>query len=308
MKKILNTILYYVVYTWMLLHALLPLRLLYILSDVLYVLVYKLVGYRKKVVRSGLASSFPEKSDKERLVIEKEFYHHFCDYFVETIKLLHISDKEMRKRMEFENVDLVKKLMGDTNSGLMFLGHYGNWEWVPSITLQFDKDKILGQIYRPLRNEAFDKLFIKIRSRFGSLGISKNDTLRAIIRLRKAKKQTLIGFMADQNPAPQNIHYWTTFLNHDTPVFTGVERIAKQTGFSVVYLDMQKIKRGYYKGTVMLISDNPAEEPEFAITEKYIRAMEKTILRNPAYWLWTHKRWKRNREEVEQALIDMHSK
>ena len=114
--------------------------------------------------------------------------------------------------------------------------------------------------------------------------------------------------MADQHPAPQNFHYWTTFLNHDTPVFTGVERIAKQTGFSVVYLDIQKVKRGHYKGTLMLITDKPKEEPEFAITEKYIRAMENTILRNPAYWLWTHKRWKRNREEVEQALADLHNK
>ena len=286
----------------MFMHALLPFSLLYILSDVLYFFVYKVAGYRLKVVKRNLAFSFPEKTDKERLAIEKEFYHHFCDYFVETIKLLHISDKEMQKRMKFENMELVKELMKDGNSSLMFLGHYCNWEWVTSINLQFrNEDKLLGEIYRPLKNKAMDDLFLKIRSRFGPLAIAKQDTLRTIVKLRKEGQQILIGFMADQTPSLPNIHYWTPFLNQDTPVFTGVERIAKQTGFSVVYLDMEKVKRGYYKGTVRLISDKPKAEPEYSITESYIRAMEKTILRNPAYWLWTHKRWKRTREAVEAA-------
>ena len=297
-----NKILYYIVYIWMYLHALLPFSILYILSDILYGLVYKLAGYRLKVVRANLRNSFPDKTEGELLLIEKRFYHHFCDYFVETLKLLHISDDEMRRRMQFENIEQVKDLMKDGNSSLMFLGHYCNWEWVPSIALNFqeeDNRTILGQIYKPLTNRAFDDLFLKIRGRFGSFGIAKNETLREIVRLRKEKKQVLIGFMADQIPSLNNIHYWTTFLNQESAVFTGVERIAKQTGFSVFYLDVEKIKRGYYKATVRLISDNPQADPEFQITETYIRAMEKTILRDPAYWLWTHKRWKRNREEVE---------
>jgi KDO2-lipid IV(A) lauroyltransferase len=272
------------------------------LSDILYFGVYIIVGYRLKVVRENLSGSFPEKSRKELRLIEREFYHHFCDYFVETIKLLHISDEEMSRRMKFENIELVNELMKDGNSVLMFLGHYCNWEWVPSINLNF-KDKenvVLAQIYKPLKNKAFDDLFLKIRSRFGSLGIPRYETLRTIIKLRRNKKQTLIGFMADQLPSINNIHYWTTFLNQDSAVFTGVERIAKQTGFAVVYLDMQKESRGYYKATIKLISSNPAEEPEFKITETYIRAMEKTILREPAYWLWTHKRWKRSRKKVQE--------
>lgn len=300
-----NKILYYILYIWMYLHALLPFRALYILSDFLYFLVYKVIRYRLKVVRINLKNSFPEKTDKELHVIEKEFYHHFCDYFVETLKLLHISDEEMQKRMVFENMDMVKDLMKDGNSALMFLGHYGNWEWVPSITMSFrnkeDQNKLLGQIYRPLKNKAVDDLFLKIRSRFGSFGIAKNETLRVIVKLRKAKQQILIGFMADQTPSFHNIHYWSTFMNQESAVFTGVERIAKQTGFAVVYLDMEKVKRGHYKGTVKLISDKPQDAPEFYITETYIREMEKTILRNPAYWLWTHKRWKMTRKEVELA-------
>lgn len=296
-----NKVLYYLIYGWMYLHALLPFSLLYILSDLLYFFVYKIVRYRLKVVRSNLSASFPELDKKELLNLEKCFYHHFCDYFVETIKLLHISDEEMQKRMFFEDLDIVKNAMKDGRSVIMYLGHYCNWEWVPSITMYFkNTDYIFGQIYKPLQNKAIDKLFLKIRSRFGSLGIPKNDTLRTIVRLKKEGKQTLIGFMADQTPAPQSIHYWTEFLNHDTPVFTGVERIAKQTDFLVIYLDMQKIKRGVYKATVKLVNENPKEEPENKITETYIRMMEKTILRDPAYWLWTHKRWKRTRQEIEE--------
>lgn len=298
-----NKILYCIVYSWMYLHALLPFRVLYILSDIFYVLVYKVIRYRLKVVRQNLKASFPEKTDQERIAIEKEFYHHFCDYFVETIKLLHISDEEMGRRMKFENMELVKDMMKDGNSVLMYLGHYCNWEWVTSITLEFkgEENRNLGEIYKPLRNKAIDDIFLKIRSRFGPLAIPKSDTLRTIVKLRREKKQIIIGFMADQTPSVMNIHYWTHFLNQYTPVFTGVERIAKQTDFGVTYLDVRKVKRGYYVGTVQLITDSPKDEPEFKITEDYVRAMEKTILRKPAYWLWTHKRWKRTREEVAEA-------
>lgn len=292
-----NTVLYYIIYTILWLHALLPLRILYILSDIFYVFVYHIAKYRLKVVRRNLKASFPTKSAEELLKIEKEFYHNFSDYVVETIKLLHITNKEMQSRMKFHNIELVKDLMKDGNSSIMYLAHYGNWEWVPSINLLFDDGTLLGQIYRPLKNKAFDRLFLKIRSRFKSVGISKNNTLRTIIGYKRDKQKTLIGFISDQTPSRANVHYWTTFLNQDTPVYTGVERIAKQTGFTVTYLDIQKVGRGKYEGTVKLITDNPKAEPEFAITEKYIREVEKTILRDPSYWLWTHKRWKHNKKD-----------
>lgn len=258
---------------------------------------YYIVSYRLKVVRKNLKASFPEKSDKELRKLERRFYHHFSDYFVETIKLLHISDKEIQERLVFKNAELIKDLMKGDNSGIMYLGHYGNWEWVTSINLLFEKDALLGQIYRPLKNKIFDDIFLKIRSRFKSVGIPKNNTLRAIINYKREGQKILIGFMSDQTPAWNNLHYWTKFLNQDTAVFTGVERIAKQTGFWVTYLDIIKVGRGKYTAEVKLITDNPSEEPEFAITEKYIREMEKTILRDPAYWLWTHKRWKYKKED-----------
>lgn len=291
-----NKIIYNIIYAILYLHALLPFRVLYILSDILYFWAYLVVGYRIKVVRNNLRTSFPEKSEKELQQIERQFYHHFADYFVETIKLLHISDKEIQERFVFNNMEIVYDLMKDGNSGIMYLGHYGNWEWVTSINLLFGEDSTLGQIYRPLENKVFDEIFLKIRSRFKSVGIPKNNTLRAMVNYKRKNEKILIGFMSDQSPSPKNIHYWTPFLNHDTAVYTGVERIAKKTGFFVTYLDIIKTGRGRYTAEVKLISADPAEEPEFAITEKYIREMEKTILRNPAYWLWTHKRWKHKKE------------
>ncbi|HCO67923.1 MAG TPA: acetyltransferase [Dysgonomonas sp.] len=294
MHKIGYNLIYFILY----IHALLPFKVLYILSDILYFWAYKVIGYRLKVVRENLQSSFPDKSKEELKIIEKEFYHNFCDYFVETIKLLHVSNEEIQRRFVFKNMDIVHNLMKEGNSGIMFLGHYGNWEWVPSINLLFNDGSLLAQIYRPLKNKVFDKIFLKIRSRFGSLGIPKNNTLRAILNFKNEGQKMLVGFMSDQTPSPGNIHYWTEFLNHETGVYTGVERIAKKTGFFVTYLDIVKEGRGKYTAYVKLITDNPKNEPEFAITEKYIREMEATILRNPAYWLWTHKRWKHKKENI----------
>ncbi|GAB6011788.1 lysophospholipid acyltransferase family protein [Viscerimonas tarda] len=292
-----NKIAYYLIYGWLFLHALLPLRLLYVLSDILYLFVYYIAGYRIKIVRKNLKNSFPEKSPKELLKLEKDFYHHFCDYFVETIKLLHISDKEMQERMIYKNIEVAEDILKTGNSCLMYLGHYGNWEWIPSITLMFDKNILLGQIYKHLSNKIFDRLFLKLRSRFGSVGISKGDTLRNIVRLRREGKQMVIGFIADQTPSRSNIHYWTMFLNQETPVFTGVERIAKLTGFGVAYLDITRVARGKYIAECKLISKDPKAEPEFFITGKYIHLFEETILRNPAYWLWSHNRWKYKKQD-----------
>ncbi len=287
-----DKILYYIIYSWMYCHAILPLPVLYVFSDILYFPLYYLIRYRRKIVRKNMENAFPDKSHKEIIQIEKGFYRNFCDYWFETVKLLHISDDEMKKRMKFKNVEMVNNKLQNGHSGLMFLGHFGNWEWVPSIALWTDPDVTLAQIYRPLRNQAFDQLFLKLRKRFGTRGIPKENTLREIVNMRKKSQKNLIGFMSDQTPSPRNIHYWSHFLNQETPFFIGVERIAKQTGFRVFYLDITRVKRGYYEADCVLLSENPSETSEFEITEKYIRLIEQTILRNPSYWLWSHNRWK----------------
>lgn len=295
-KETSENIFYFPLYFYFWLHALLPLKILYILSDILFFPMFYIVRYRRKLVYQNMKDSFPEKSEKEIRRMEKAFYHHFCDYIVETIKLLHISDKETRKRVKFHNTEALQEIVDNGGSCLMLLGHYGNWEFVPSVTLWMRKGSVIfAQIYRPLKNKWFDRFFLKLRGRYHSECIAKQDTLRSILRYKSSGRPSITGFMADQTPSPANIHHWVNFLNHDTPVFTGVEKIAHKVGFSVFYFDVEKIKRGYYSVTIREISKNPKETEEFEITNKYMEMMETTILRAPEYWLWTHNRWKHKR-------------
>lgn len=299
MKKLL---LYYPLRFYFYLHALLPFRILYILSDILFYPLYYIVRYRRQIVRKNLCSSFPEKSAVEIRTLEKRFYHAFCDYAVESVKLMHVSNEEIMRRMVFKNLELPTRLLTEGRTILLQLGHYGMWEWIPSVACNLPEslDYTLGQIYRPLKNRWFDLFYLKLRSRFGTMCISKQDTLRTILKMKVSGRPFMIGFMADQSPSPNNIHHWVSFLNQDTPVYTGVEKIAMKTGSAVLYLDMKPLRRGYYEGTFKLIAENPRETKEFEITDRYIREMEQSILRAPEYWLWTHNRWKHSpmKEEV----------
>ena len=288
-----NKIQYAFLYSWVKVHALLPMRALYVLSDILYVLIYKIAGYRVKVVRRNITASFPDKSKAEWRQLERRFYHHFADYIVETIKLAHISLDEIQQRAYLKNPELVDQLMEKGHTCfILTMGHYGNWEWFSGSTTRFEDSRIY-QIYRPLNNKAFDKLFADLRTQFGSFGIKKNDTIRDIIKLKQDKTKSVVIFLADQTPSKANLHYWTEFLHQDTAILTGPERIARKLNLPVIFLDTQKVKRGYYTVDMKLITENP----ENYITERYARLLEKMILRDPAYWLWTHKRWKHKHEQ-----------
>jgi KDO2-lipid IV(A) lauroyltransferase len=186
---------------------------------------------------------------------------------------------------------------------IMMMGHYGNWEWFSSAG-SFFRDANIYQVYRPLKNNTFDRLFLRLRSRFGARCIPKNDTLREIIRLKREDERAGVVLIADQTPSRNNLHYWTTFLNRDTPMLTGAERIARKLDIPVVFIDVRKPARGFYTVEFKLITDSPRLTPENWITEQYARLMENCILRNPAYWLWTHKRWKYNRENDEKENSD----
>lgn len=297
-------IIYYVLYSILKLFALLPLCLLYILSDILYYIVYYVIRYRRQIVRDNLSGCYPVKNKEDIIDLEKKFYHHFCDYFVETIKLFHISDKEISKRFVFKNVEILDKILKESPSAILTIGHYGNWEWVTSLNILFDPEKVvLCQVYKKIKNQAVNDIFFKLRARFHSVGIDKNVIYREIIKRRKDNQNLLIGFIADQSPSARNIHHWVHFLNKNTPVFVGVEKIAKQTGFAVAYLDIQCPKRGYYEGDIKLITTNPKELPDNYITEKYFEMLEESINRAPQYWLWSHKRWKyKDQEAVEKIL------
>ena len=290
--------LYSLLYIWVKLHALLPMRVLYVLADFLYIIIYRVLRYRLKVVRRNLAASFPKKSEQERRAIERGFYHHFADYIVETLKLAHISLEELQRRAYVQNPEVVDRLMDAGHPCcLLLMGHYGNWEWYSGSTTRF-ADAMMYQIYRPLNNKAVDKLFIWLRTKFGSRVISKYETGREVVRLQRNKVRSVVIFLADQTPSRQNLHYWTSFLNQDTAILTGAERLARKLDTPVIFLDVQMLRRGYYTLELQLLAEHPKETPENWITEEYARRMERSILRNPAGWLWTHKRWKYTRTDA----------
>lgn len=291
-------ILYYLLFFGWYLLSLLPLRLLYVLSDLLYIPCYYLIRYRRKVVRRNLRESFPEKSAAELSRIERRFYHFFCDYVVETIKLFSISKKEMMRRMTFSGIDELRQTLQkeDKKMCFVYLGHYCNWEYVASMQYWLE-EMHCGQIYHPIYNKAFNDLFLRLRGQFGGESIAMKETLRRLLKLRKGDKRVVIGFIADQSPKWESMHHWTRFLNHDTSFFIGTERIGKQLDAAICYLEVKRVRRGYYHAELKLLTTRPAELPDYELTDRYAACLEKQIEEEPAYWLWTHKRWKRTKEE-----------
>lgn len=277
--------------------ALMPWRVLYWHADAICFIAYHLIGYRKKVVRTNLAECFPEKNDQERLAIEKEFYRHFADYFVETIKLLHMSDEQMRKRMVFHNAHVIDEAFDNGQSLVLYASHYGNWEWVTSVTLWFDserhRDAVQGQVYHPLENEWFDKFFLKLRQRFNTVCISWKVILREMIKREREGRHLGIGFIADQHPLQNDENHVIDFLHHPTAILTGPEAIGRKLHCRAAFFDVRKLSRGHYECTLVPMSDDIANEPRGTITTRYARLLEHRIQEEPAYWLWTHKRWKR---------------
>lgn len=290
------------------LYASLPMSVLYLISDLLiFPVVYHIGRYRRKVVRTNLMNSFPELSPLRLKWMERRFYHHFCDNIQETVKVLAMSEKEALERMVFVNPEVLTSFAEKGQGVLVLLGHYGNWEYQPFLYLHMlaNGNQQGFSIYRPLKNVAFDELMKQIRGHFGGSNVTKNDTYRTVIRLRKNGIAGVFGLVSDQSPSSANLHYWTTFLHQDTAILIGPERMAKQTGFAVVYSDVIKLSRGHYQTEFIVLTETPSETAEFEITEQYARMMEKTILRDPAFWLWTHKRWKHKRptkvDNTEQA-------
>ncbi|MBC8592585.1 lysophospholipid acyltransferase family protein [Oscillospiraceae bacterium N12] len=291
-------LLYYLFFFFWFVASLLPLRLLYFFSDLLYYPLYYVVRYRRKVVRKNLEESFPEKPLVELRKIEREFYHYFCDYIVETIKLFSMSEKQMRQRMTFGGVDKINEIIKHKDC-VLYLGHYCNWEWVSSIPLHLGMTDnfIAGQIYHQIENKAFDKLFLWMRSRFHAVNIEMLMALRHLVRYKQQNKRFIIGFISDQSPNWNFVKMWTEFLNHKSSFFIGAESIAKATDAAVVYLDVQRVKRGYYHADFVVMTEDPKSFPDYEITVDYARRLEETIRRAPQYWLWSHNRWKRTYEK-----------
>lgn len=301
---------YYLLRGFVSLLSLLPFWVLYGLADCCFVLVYYLVRYRRKIVRKNLTTSFPEMSLKDIRRTERRFYRWLCDYVVETIKLLSISDKALMKRLEIRGVEDMEECFDRGQNCAAILGHYCNWEWLTATKRAYRRypETTVGQIYHPLYNEAFDKLFIDIRSAHGGFCIAKQDILRQLVVMRREKRHYLFGYLSDQAPRWHNIHLWLPFLNHDTPVFTGGERIMRKMDDAVFYVDMERPCRGRYIFTYRPLCAHASQEPENAITYRFFQLLEETIRREPAYYLWTHNRWKRTHEEFDRQYVIVNGK
>jgi KDO2-lipid IV(A) lauroyltransferase len=277
--------------------TLLPLRILFFFSDLIFPILYYFPGYRRKVVAINLKNSFPEKSDKELKTIEKKFYHHFCDLFIETLKLTHMSNKQQMKRMHLTNPELLDRFYEEGRDVIMVLGHYGNWEWL-NILPKYTRLRNVP-IYKPLQNKYFDRFMLNLRSKNDCDPTAMSNVIREIIRNRKINKRALYGFMTDQTPPKGEIRYWTNFLNQDTAVYLGAEKIAMKYDMVIVFINIQKIKRGYYDFTAELLFEKTAGIHEQVITEAHVKRLGEIIREKPEFWLWSHRRWKHKREHID---------
>jgi len=267
----------------------LPFAVLYLISDFLFVILYYLVKYRRIVVYDNLKNSFPNKSETELKVIEKEFFSYLADLIIETVKLITASEKDILKRFTITNIEVVKKFEEQNQSYLMAASHYGNWEWNTIISpLAFKAQTLI--IYKELNNQTFNIFLKNIREKSGVKMVTMKSSFRAIIKHKNELTNTV--FAADQTPAHLEAQILIDFLNQKTLVFYGLEKSAKATNYPVIFCDLKRVKRGYYAGDFKLITENPAKEPEDAITKKYFSLLEDRINLEPAYWLWSHKRWK----------------
>lgn len=284
--------------------SLLPFRILYGMADIGYVLLYYIIRYRRGVVRKNLVTAFPKKSIDDIKTIERKFYHWFCDYFLEAIKLLSISDKELRRRFTIINSEEVEQCFQEGQDVAAILGHYCNWEWLSCVGMNLPPEREIGLIYHPLRNKTFDYLFRKLRSheQNGHV-IPKKDILRYVVTKKREGVRNICGYISDQGPKWANIHLWLPFLNHEyTPVFTGGERIMRKMNNAVFYVEMSRPKRGYYTATYKLITRDPNTLPADDITRRFFCLLEETIRQEPAFYLWSHNRWKRTKEEFDRRF------
>lgn len=282
------------------LQALLPWPVVYGAARCLAWLAGRVVKYRREVIMRNLSSAFPSLPEKDIKRLTHQFYVFLADYFMETAKMSGMSKRAIMKRMKFKNFELINDILASGQDVVLMLGHYCNWEWVSSIPLHINTPAMAGQIYHPLSDKISDEAFLKLRGRFGAISIPMEQTLRTMLGWRREGKRQIVGFIADQAPRLRDTHLWVDFLNHDTGFYTGGEKIARKLNAAMVYLDMQRPKRGYYVGEMRLITRHPDSMPEMEPTRIYVQMLQESILRQPPYWLWSHKRWKHSHERFLQ--------
>ena len=286
-------LLYILIYPILWCISILPFRLLYIVSDVVYLITYYIIGYRKKTVRENLALAMPNLSDKERLIIEKKSFQHMCDVFLEMIKTITISKIEMDKHYIFKNLDVYSDLEKKGKSIALLCAHYASYEWAVSLN---SKASFEGYaIYKKINNRYFDKLVRNIRSKFKATLITTKETIPVISNNYKNNKLGLYGLVSDQSPKFGSFYHWNKFMGIEVPIHTGGEMLAKKYDMNVIFLRTKKVKRGYYEATFEVLSENVKDVPNYEITDKFLKLVEQQIHEQPEFYLWSHKRWKHKR-------------
>ncbi len=285
---------YIIAYPFLWLISILPFRVFYCLSDFVYLIVYYIIGYRKKVVRDNLALALPYLSVNERLKIEKKSYKHLCDMFLEMIKTMTISTKEMNKRFVMTNIGLLQEYEKKGKSIVMLASHYASWEWLMSVNEKTTFKSIAT--YKKVNNDYFDRLVRNIRSKYGTKLVVTRETIPYIAKNQREKTMSMYGLASDQSPKLDRIFHYHTFMGIEVPVHTGAEMIARKYDLSVLFVKVKKVKRGYYEATLIPIADDAKTLPEYKITHDFIHEVEKQIHEAPEYYFWTHKRWKHRKK------------
>jgi Kdo2-lipid IVA lauroyltransferase/acyltransferase len=288
-------LIYLVIYPFLWLISILPFPLLYAFSDFIYLILYYVIGYRKKTVRENLILAFPNLTDKERLIIEKKSFHHLCDMFLEMAKTMTISQKEINKRFKYTNLDVYLDLEKKGKSIALMCAHYASYEWVLSMNNHITF-KGYG-IYKKIANPYFDKLVKDIRAKFKAYLITTKETKPTIEQNTITNVLGLYGFASDQTPRRSDNLYWYTFLGIETPIHFGAEMLAKRYNMNVIYLKVTKVKRGFYEASFEVLSDDVKSVPNYKISEMFIQRVEQQIYEAPEFYLWTHKRWKHKKTD-----------
>ncbi|KFF05663.1 lysophospholipid acyltransferase family protein [Flavobacterium reichenbachii] len=281
---------YILAYPILWLISILPFRIFYWFSDFIFFLVYYVLGYRRKVVRENLTLALPHLSDAERKVIEKKFYQHMCDMFLEMIKTMSMSAEEMDRRFAITNLEVIQEYEKRGRSAILVTSHYASFEWILTINTKLKFKGIA--VYKKIANPYFDKLVRKIRSKYNTELVETRKTIPLMAQNQRNGILSLYGLASDQSPKLDRIFHSSTFMGIEVPVHTGSEMLAKKYDLSVIFFKVKKVKRGYYEASFIPIADNPREYDDFKITEMYLHEVEKQILEAPEFYLWTHKRWK----------------
>lgn len=292
-----NRLRYYIIIGILKAVAMLPFRILYCVSDFICFIVKGVIRYRRNVIYGNLQRSFPETSAKEIKEIADGYYRHLADLVVETIKLLHISNSQLREHIDIPNPELVEKLAEDGRPIVLFLGHYGNWEWVQEVCHRYHKPTYTCELYRPIHDKVMDEVMKRIRSRFETTLIPQKKAVRQLIGLTNEGTQYIVGFIADQRPySMKGKHHWTTFLNQDTAYVTGGEEIGRHVNAHFLFLYMEKPKRGHYRMTFKKMEVPEGDKEDYPYSRLYLKMMEDNIRHAPQYWLWSHNRWKYDKD------------